>query len=72
MPQAEVDDGKMRMVVFKEFSLLDSLKILPQLIMGELKNSDTVIYRTFKHATVAILDKYIFLLPAFHSQPSPL
>ena len=56
MPQAEVDDGKMRMVVFKEFSLLDSLKILPQLIMGELKNSDTVIYRTFKHATVAIAD----------------
>ena len=24
--------------------------------MGELKNSDTVIYRTFKHATVAIAD----------------
>ena len=57
MPQAEVDDGKMRMVVFKEFSLLDSLKILPQLIMGELKNSDTVIYRTFKHATVAIANR---------------
>ncbi|WP_319471476.1 diacylglycerol kinase family lipid kinase [uncultured Trichococcus sp.] len=56
MPQAKVDDGKMRMVVFKEFNLLDSLKLLPQLIRGEIKTSDTVIYKSFKHATIAVAD----------------
>lgn len=56
MPQAKVDDGKMRMVVFKEFNLLDSLKLLPQLIRGEIKNSDAVIYKSFKHATIAVED----------------
>lgn len=56
MPQAEVDDGKMRMVVFKAFNLLDSLKILPQLMMGEIRNSDTVIYQSFTHASIAIAD----------------
>lgn len=54
MPQAKVDDGKIRMVVFKEFNLLDSLKILPQLIKGEIKNSDSVIYQSFKHATITL------------------
>lgn len=56
MPQAKVDDGKLRMVVFKEFNLLDSLKLLPQLIRGEIKNSDTVFYKSFKHATIAVAD----------------
>lgn len=56
MPQAKVDDGKMRMVVFKEFNLLDSLKLLPQLIRGEIKTSDTVIYKSFTHATIAVAD----------------
>lgn len=56
MPQAKINDGKMRMVVFKEFNLLDSLKLLPQLIRGEIKNSDTVIYKSFKHATIAVAD----------------
>nr|WP_319217913.1 diacylglycerol kinase family lipid kinase [uncultured Trichococcus sp.] len=56
MPQAKVDDGKMRMIVFKEFNLLDSLKLLPQLIRGEIKNSDTVIYKSFEHATIGVAD----------------
>ena len=56
MPQAKVDDGKMRMVVFKEFNLLDSLRLLPQLIMGEIRNSDTVIYISFEKATIAVED----------------
>lgn len=56
MPEAKVDDGKMRLVVFKEFSLLDSLKLLPQLLRGEIKNSDTVIYKSFRQATVDIED----------------
>ncbi|PTQ84343.1 YegS/Rv2252/BmrU family lipid kinase [Trichococcus patagoniensis] len=56
MPEAKVDDGKMRMVIFKEFNLLDSLKLLPQLIRGEIKHSDTVIYKSFKRATIALED----------------
>jgi diacylglycerol kinase family enzyme len=56
MPQAKVDDGKMRMVVFKEFNLLDSVKLLPKLIRGEIKNSDAVIYKSFKQATIALED----------------
>lgn len=56
MPQAKVDDGKMRLVVFKEFNLLDSLRLLPQLIMGEIRNSDTVVYTAFKQATIAVED----------------
>ncbi|MPN14522.1 Diacylglycerol kinase [bioreactor metagenome] len=56
MPQAKVDDGKMRMVVFKEFNLLDSLRLLPQLIMGEIRNSDTVIYMSFEQATITLED----------------
>ena len=56
MPQAKVDDGKMRMVVFKEFNLLDSLKFLPQLIRGEIRNSDAVIYKSFKQATITLED----------------
>ena len=56
MPQAKVDDGKMRLLVFKEFNLLESLKLLPQLIRGEIKNSDSVIYTSFKQATISVED----------------
>lgn len=56
MPQAKVADGKMRMVVFKEFNLLDALKILPQLLRGEIKNSDAVTYRSFRQATISVED----------------
>lgn len=56
MPQAKVADGRMRMVVFKEFNLLDSLKILPQLLRGEIKNSDAVTYSSFRQATISVED----------------
>ncbi|CZR02976.1 diacylglycerol/lipid kinase family protein [Trichococcus collinsii] len=56
MPQAKVDDGKIRMVVFKGFNLLDSMKLLPKIIRGEIKNSDSVIYKSFKQATIALED----------------
>lgn len=56
MPEAQVDDGKMRLVVLKESSLLDSLTLLAQVLRGEIKASESVIYRSFKRATIGLED----------------
>lgn len=57
MPQAKVADGKLRMVIFKPFRLADSLKLLPQIIKGEITESDRIVYRTFNHARLSLIDE---------------
>jgi len=56
MPQAKVADGKLRMVIFKPFRLTDSFKLLPQIMKGEITESDRIIYKSFNRATLSLID----------------
>lgn len=42
MPAAEVNDGYMRLVVFKEYAVTDVIKIVPLLLSGKLSQSKQV------------------------------
>ena len=39
MPEAPVDDGYMRIIIFKEYFILDILSVLPLIISGAIYNS---------------------------------
>ena len=39
MPEASVDDGYMRIIIFKEYFILDILSVLPLIISGAIYNS---------------------------------
>ncbi|MBC1758566.1 diacylglycerol kinase family lipid kinase [Listeria ivanovii] len=43
-PDAKIDDGYLHVVILTKLGLLDAANLIPQLIRGNLKNSDGVVY----------------------------
>ena len=48
MPEASVDDGYMRLVIFKEYFILDIFKVLPLILSGAIYNSSNTTTLTVK------------------------
>lgn len=57
MPTASVDDGYMRIIVFKEYFIMDILRILPLILNGSIYNSKYVSIFTVKQAHIYLEDK---------------
>lgn len=54
MPMAEVNDGYMRIVVFREYFFMDILAIVPLILNGNIYNSKYVTILKTKKATISI------------------
>lgn len=52
MPAAEVNDGYMRLIVFKEYAVTDVIKIVPLLLSGKLSQSKQVKILKIKKAKI--------------------
>lgn len=61
MPAAEVNDGYMRLIVFKEYAVTDVIKIVPLLLSGRLSQSKQV--KIIKTRKARITTKNNKLLP---------
>ncbi len=55
MPEASVDDGYMRIIIFKEYFILDILSVLPLIISGAIYNSRYTTTLTVKKAHIELL-----------------
>ena len=55
MPEASVDDGYMRLVIFKEYFILDIFKVLPLILSGAIYNSSNTTTLTVKKAHIELL-----------------
>lgn len=56
MPIADVDDGFMRLVIFKEYFFTDILRILPLILSGKIYTSKYVTILKTRNAKVRLLD----------------
>lgn len=56
MPVASVDDGYMRIIIFKEYFIMDILRILPLIISGSIYTSKYVTILKVKKASITLLD----------------
>lgn len=57
LPVAAVDDGLMRIVIFREYFFMDILKIIPLILNGKIYNSKYVTIITTKRAHISLLDE---------------
>ena len=55
MPEASVDDGYMRLIIFKEYFILDILSVLPLILSGAIYNSRYTTTLTVKQAHIELL-----------------
>ena len=55
MPEASVDDGYMRIIIFKEYFILDILSVLPLIISGAIYNPCYTTTLTVKKAHIELL-----------------
>ena len=55
MPEASVDDGYMRIIIFKVYFILDILSVLPLIISGAIYNSRYTTTLTVKKAHIELL-----------------
>ncbi len=55
MPEASVDDGYMRLVIFKEYFILDIFKVLPLILSGAIYNSSNTTTLTVKKSHIELL-----------------
>ena len=55
MPEASVDDGYMRLVIFKEYFILDIFKVLPLILSGAIYNSSNTTTLTVQKAHIELL-----------------
>lgn len=55
MPEASVDDGYMRLIIFKEYFILDILSVLPLILSGAIYNSRYTTTLTVKKAHIELL-----------------
>lgn len=55
-PQARVDDGKLWIAVFKDFSYLNLLKLIPEILSGSPLSSEYMTLMTTKKAKISIED----------------
>lgn len=51
-PDAKIDDGYLHIIILTKLGLLDAANMIPQLIRGNLKNSDGVVYIKTKKLTI--------------------
>lgn len=56
MPEASVDDGYMRIIIFKEYFIMDILGILPLILNGSIYNSKFVTILKVKKAYIELLE----------------
>ena len=56
MPQASVDDGYMRIIIFKEYFIMDILRILPLILRGSIYTSKYVTILKVRKAKITLLD----------------
>nr|WP_252894285.1 diacylglycerol kinase family lipid kinase [Veillonella denticariosi] len=57
MPEASVDDGYMRIIIFKEYFILDILSVLPLILSGAIYNSRYTTTLTVKKAHIELLSQ---------------
>ncbi len=51
-PKAEVDDGLLHVMILRDFSLIETLKMTPNLLTENLEDSENIIYMTVKKIRV--------------------
>lgn len=56
MPAAEVNDGYMRLIIFKEYSMTDIVKVIPLLLRGKIADSKQVRIMKVKKASIISVD----------------
>lgn len=56
MPPAEVDDGYMRIIIFKEYFLMDILRIVPLILRGSIYNSKYVTILKVRKAKITLME----------------
>lgn len=54
LPDARVDDGVLHMIYLKDTNILDSLKAIPNLLVGVNESTDVVEYITFERAKIRL------------------
>lgn len=54
MPAAEVNDGYMRLIIFKEYAITDIIKMLPLVLAGKLSQSKQVTILKIKKANITV------------------
>ena len=57
-PQARVDDGKIWLAVFKDFTYLDLLKLIPEFLASLPLSSEYMTLMTTTHAKISIVDDH--------------
>lgn len=57
VPNATVDDGLMRILIFREYFIMDVLRILPLVLNGSIYNSKYVTLLTVRKASIELMDK---------------
>ena len=57
LPHTKVDDGYLHLVALKGSSLLDKVKVVSQVLTGNVSNADEVLYRKFKCGKIAVLEE---------------
>ncbi len=55
-PQARVDDGKIWLAVFKDFTYLDLIKLVPEFLAGTPLSCEYMTLSTFTHAKISLAD----------------
>lgn len=71
MPEASVDDGYMRLVIFKEYFILDIFKVLPLILSGAIYNSSNTTTLTVKKAHIELLTDVDDLPTNMDGDPGP-
>ncbi|WP_298706591.1 diacylglycerol kinase family protein [uncultured Veillonella sp.] len=56
MPVAAVDDGYMRIIIFKEYFIMDVLRIVPLILRGSIYNSKYVTILKVRKAQITLLE----------------
>ena len=56
MPTASVDDGYMRIIIFKEYFIMNLFFILPLILSGSIYNSKYVTILKVKRARIEVCD----------------
>lgn len=72
LPMAEVNDGYMRIIIFKEYFLMEVLKIIPLILSGKIYNSKYVTILTAEKASITIEDDNTELTTNMDGSRGPL
>lgn len=59
LPKAKVDDGKLHMIYLKDYTMLDTVKTLPELIKGVEETSNSIGYVVFENGKITVEDDVV-------------